>query len=100
MLASDNIFCAQSEASIRISHGTGLLRVASQGLSHPFLKTSPPFFPTQVTAPWSPRMEYEQSLIFRDLEKRQAQRVKREGFAALRPRIAFFPPTATKSGRL
>ena len=35
-----NIFCAQSETSIRMSCGTGLLRIASQRLSRPLLKTS------------------------------------------------------------
>ena len=42
MLASDwahgNIFCAQSEISIRMRNSTGLLRVESQGLSRQFLK--------------------------------------------------------------
>ena len=40
-----NTFCAQSETSIRMSRGTGLLRVASQGLSHPFLKTLVAVYP-------------------------------------------------------
>ena len=44
MLASD-YFCAQSETRVRISRGTGSVRVASQGLSRPFLKTVTAVFP-------------------------------------------------------
>ena len=42
--------------SIRMSRGTGLLGIASQGLSHPFLKTFAAFFPTQLTTTGSPSM--------------------------------------------
>ena len=40
-----NIFCAQSETSIRMSNGTGLLRVESQGLSRQFLKSFSAVYP-------------------------------------------------------
>ena len=40
-----NIFCAQSETSIRMSNGTGLLRVESQGLSRQFLKPFSAVYP-------------------------------------------------------
>ena len=51
LIGRKNIFCAQSEASIRISRGTGLLRVASQGLSHQFLKTFTAVFPDPTDRP-------------------------------------------------
>ena len=44
-LGTKNTFCAQSETSIRMSRGTGLLRVASQGFSQPFLKTLAAVYP-------------------------------------------------------
>ena len=40
-----NIFCVQSETSIRMSNGTGLLRVESQGLSRQFLKPFSAVYP-------------------------------------------------------
>ena len=46
-LRTKSFFCAQSETSIRISRGAGLFRVIS---------LSPPFIPTRLTAPGSPRM--------------------------------------------
>ena len=47
------IFCAQSEIRIRMSCGSGLLRVASQRLSCPFLKTSTTAsFPDPNDLPW------------------------------------------------
>ena len=46
-LGTKTFFCAQSETSIRISRGAGLFRVIS---------LSPPFIPTRLTAPGSPRM--------------------------------------------
>ena len=49
MLAS---CCDRSLASIRMSRGTGLLRLASQGLSHPFLKTFAAVFPDPTDRPW------------------------------------------------
>ena len=42
---SKNTFCAQSETSIRMSRATGLLRVASQGFSQPFVKTLAAVYP-------------------------------------------------------
>ena len=51
LIGRKNIFCAQSDASIRISPGTGLLRVASQGLSHPFLKAFAAVFPDPTDRP-------------------------------------------------
>ena len=39
------LFCAQSETSIRMSRAAGLLRVASQGFSQPFLKTLAAVYP-------------------------------------------------------
>ena len=48
-----NIFCTQLETSIPMSRGTGLLRVASQRLSRPFLKTSTTAsFPDPNDLPW------------------------------------------------
>ena len=44
-LGTKNTFCAQSETSIRMSRGTGLLIVASQGFSQPFLKTLAAVYP-------------------------------------------------------
>ena len=35
-----------------MSRGTGLLRLASQGLSHPFLKTFAAVFPDPTDRPW------------------------------------------------
>ena len=47
------IFCAQSEIRIRMSCGSGLLRVASQRFSYPFLKTSTTAsFPDPNDLPW------------------------------------------------
>ena len=40
-----NIFCAQSERSIRMSNGTGFLRVEPQGLSRQFLKPFSAVYP-------------------------------------------------------
>ena len=42
----------QSQTSIRISHGTDSLRVESQGLSCPFLKTFRAVFPDPTDRPW------------------------------------------------
>ena len=49
MLAS---YCDRSLASVRMSRGTGLLRLASQGLSHPFWKTCAAVFPDPTDRPW------------------------------------------------
>ena len=46
----------QSETIIGMSRGTSSLRVRSQAVSRPLLKTFAPFFLTQLTAPGSPRM--------------------------------------------
>ena len=43
-------FCAQSETRIRMSCRTASLSVAFQGFFRPFLKLSPPFFLTRLTA--------------------------------------------------
>ena len=45
------IFCAQSQTSIHISQVTALLRVTSQRLSFPFLKTFPAPFPDPTDCP-------------------------------------------------
>jgi len=52
MLASDFFFRAQSQTNIRMSRGTGLFRVASQGLSRPFLKTFAVNIPDPTDRPW------------------------------------------------
>ena len=41
-----------TKASIRTSHGTNSLRVASQGLSHLFLKTFAAVSPVPTDRPW------------------------------------------------
>ena len=56
MLASDweqkSIFEPKSETNIRMICGTDLSRVASQGLSHPFLKTLATIFPDPTDHSW------------------------------------------------
>ena len=47
-----HIFCAQSETSIRMSRGTGSLRVASHGLSRLSLKSFAAFFADLTDRPW------------------------------------------------
>ena len=47
-----NIFCAQSETSVGMSRGTVSLRVASQGLARPFLKTFAAVFLDPTDHPW------------------------------------------------
>ena len=56
-----------SETCISISRGTGLLRVASHGLSRLFLKTFAAvyFDPTRLTASGSPRMGLPEQAICR-----------------------------------
>lgn len=63
----NNNFRAQSQTNIRMSRGTGLFRVASQGLSRPFLKTfAVPFIPKQLTASGSrPRIGLPEQAICR-----------------------------------
>ena len=52
-----SIFCAQSGAGIRLNFWKSPVRVGTQGLFLPYLKTFVPFFlPTRLTAPGSPRM--------------------------------------------
>ena len=47
----------QSQTSIRMSRGTGSLRMVSQGLPHPFFKKiSRPFLLIQLTVPGYPGM--------------------------------------------
>ena len=61
-----SIFCAQSGAGIRLNFGNSSVRVDTQGLFRPYLKTSvPPFLPTRLTAPGiSPRRRNpEEALI-------------------------------------
>ena len=56
-----SIFCAQSGAGIRYSS----VGVGTQGLVCPYLKTFiPPFLPTRLTAPGSPRMMTQHSWLF------------------------------------
>ena len=56
-----SIFCAQSGAGIRYSS----VGVGTQGLVCPYLKTFiPPFLPTRLTAPGSPRMMTQYSWLF------------------------------------
>ena len=50
---------AQSETSIRLSRGTGSLRLAPQGLSHPFLKTFAAVYPDPTDRPWASEDEVE-----------------------------------------
>ena len=51
------IFCAQSGADICLNFGNSSVRVGTQRLFRPYLKTFvPPFLPTWLTAPGSPRM--------------------------------------------
>lgn len=47
------IFCAQSEKSVKMSRGTGSLRVASQGLSCLFLKLSSAVYPDPASRPYT-----------------------------------------------
>ena len=50
-------FCAQSEAGICLNFWNSSVRVGTQGLFCRYLKTFvPPFLPTRLTAPESPRM--------------------------------------------
>ena len=52
-----SIFCAQSGTSISWPFGNGPVRVGTQGLFRPWLKTFvAPFNPARLTAPGSPRM--------------------------------------------
>ena len=52
-----SIFCSHSGAGIRLNFGNGPVRVGTQGLLCPYLKTFvPPFLLTRLTAPGSPRM--------------------------------------------
>ena len=51
------LFCfvlltSDSETNIRMSRGTASIRVASQGLSRPFLKTFAPVYPHPTDRPW------------------------------------------------
>ena len=58
MLATDwaqNDFFAQSQTNIRMSRGTDSLRVVSQGLSPPFLKTFAAVFPDPTDGQWRGR---------------------------------------------
>lgn len=48
----NNNFRAQSQTNIRMSRGTGLFRVASQGLCRPFSKTFVVNIPDPTDRPW------------------------------------------------
>ena len=61
--AGPQYFCAQSQTSVRMSRGTGLLRVASHGLSHPFLKTFTAVFPDLTDRPWVSEDAYIQKFF-------------------------------------
>lgn len=47
------------QKSIRMSHGTGSLKVTSQGLSRPFLKTFTTVFPYPTEPPWVSENEFQ-----------------------------------------
>ena len=59
LIGYKNIFCALSQTNIRISHGTGSLRVVSQGLPHLFLKTFAAIFPNPTNCIWVSKDEEE-----------------------------------------
>ena len=52
-----HVFVPNQEPASAWIFGNGPVKVATQGLFHPYLKTFvPPFLPTRLTAPGSPRM--------------------------------------------
>ena len=63
-----NIFCAQSGDSIRLTSGNGPVRVGTKGLFRLYLKCFvAPFLPARLTAPGSPRMH--SAMIATDWER-------------------------------
>ena len=78
------IFCAQSQTSIWISQGTGLLTVVSQGLLHLFMETFVAIFPDPTNRPWVSEDEEELGKLINDASQKKPKDIWRRLHAFIR----------------